>query len=223
MAAMLVGGQNNTLNNNSLTFAMGANPTFTMLQSDIAAFNASLLAAGPLVPTDAILESLLDDFSPLSITGTSGNDQVNNQKTATTLGRVIGNIDLGSGLNGFHNFANSSMVGLKTIDLGGGTFLNDGLMTNNGIGVVETVDVTGGFTQMATGDFVTDVDLNNQITDALALTGAGNFNGEAPLNFLSIDKLFAEYVLATGLLDGRFRHHTDDASGGRLQFPDQGG
>ncbi|WP_232375726.1 autotransporter outer membrane beta-barrel domain-containing protein [Mesorhizobium comanense] len=30
------------------------------------------------------------------------------------------------------------------------------------------------------------------------MTGAGNFNGTAPLNFLSIDKLFTQYVLATG-------------------------
>jgi hypothetical protein len=71
-------------------------------------------------------------------------------------------------------------------------------MTNKGIGVVATVDVVGGFTQTGSGDFVTDIDLNNQITDALTLTGGGTFDGTAPLNFLSIDKLFAEYVLATG-------------------------
>ncbi|WP_281032980.1 autotransporter outer membrane beta-barrel domain-containing protein [Mesorhizobium sp. M6A.T.Ce.TU.016.01.1.1] len=199
VAAMLVGGQNNTLNNNSLTYAMGLTGSFSFQnEADLAEYLQELVAGGPVAPKKAILESLLDDFSPLSITGTSGNDLVNNQRTASTLGRVIGNIDLGGGINGFHNFANSSMVGLKTIDLGGGTFLNDGLMTNKGIAVVETVDVTGGFTQMATGDFVTDVDLNNQITDALALTGAGDFNGEAPLNFLSIDKLFTEYLLAKG-------------------------
>ncbi|MFA6154125.1 autotransporter outer membrane beta-barrel domain-containing protein [Mesorhizobium sp.] len=200
VAAMLVGGQDNTVNNNSLLYAMGANPTFSVLPSNMAAFSASLLAPGPVVPTDAILETLLDDFSPLSISGTSGNDKVKNQKIdADHLGRVIGNIDLGGGTNEFDNFENSSMVGLKSINLGsGGLFKNQGLMTNQGIGVVATVDITGGFTQMDTGDFVTDIDLNNQITDALTLTGAGNFDGTAPLNFLSIDKLFTQYVLATG-------------------------
>ncbi|CCV05377.1 hypothetical protein MESS2_1560001 [Mesorhizobium metallidurans STM 2683] len=199
VAAMLVGGQNNTVNSNGLLYAMGLTASLSFMnEADLTAYLQELAAGGPIAPEKAILESLLDDFSPLSITGTSGNDQVNNQRAANTLGRVIGNIDLGGGLNGFHNFADSSVVGLETIDLGGGTFLNDGLMTNKGIAIVETVDVTGGVTQSATGDFVADVDLNNQITDALALTGAGNFNGEAPLNFLSIDKLFAEYVLARG-------------------------
>ncbi|WP_245481912.1 autotransporter outer membrane beta-barrel domain-containing protein [Mesorhizobium sp. M7A.F.Ce.TU.012.03.2.1] len=198
VAAMLVGGADNTLNNHSLLYAMGATPSFTIQASQFQAFQAFLLAPGPVVPTNAILESLLDDFSPLAITGTSGDDHVENSKSADTLGRVIGNMDLGGGTNSFHNIADASMVGLKTIDLGGGKFTNDGLFTNQGIGVVAKVDVTGGFTQIFSGDFVTDVDLNNQITDALALTVAGDFDGEAPLNFLSIDKLFAEYVLATG-------------------------
>ncbi|RUW98055.1 autotransporter outer membrane beta-barrel domain-containing protein, partial [Mesorhizobium sp. M8A.F.Ca.ET.059.01.1.1] len=198
VAAMLVGGADNTLTNHSLLYAMGATPTFEIQAAQFQAFQAFLLAPGPVVPTNAILESLLDDFSPLAITGTSGDDHVDNSKAADTLGRVIGNIDLGGGNNSFHNFADSSMVGLKTIDLGGGLFTNDGFYTNQGIGVVAKVDVGGGFKQVLSGDFVTDVDLNNQITDALALTGAGDFNGEAPLNFLTIDKLFTEYVVAKG-------------------------
>ncbi|RUU42118.1 autotransporter outer membrane beta-barrel domain-containing protein [Mesorhizobium sp. Primo-A] len=198
VAAMLVGGANNALTNHSLLYAMGATPTFEIQAADIQAFQTFLLAPGPVVPTNAILESLLDDFSPLAITGTSGDDHVDNSRLGDTLGRVIGNIDLGGGDNSFHNFADASMVGLKTIDLGGGLFTNDGLYTNQGIGVVAKVDVGGGFKQNLSGDFVTDVDLNNQITDALALTAAGDFNGEAPLNFLSIDKLFTEYVVANG-------------------------
>ncbi|MBZ9776536.1 autotransporter outer membrane beta-barrel domain-containing protein [Mesorhizobium sp. CO1-1-8] len=198
VAVMLVGGADNNLINHSLLYAMGATPSFTIQASQFQAFQAFLLAPGPVVPTNAILESLLDDFSPLAITGTSGDDHVENSKIAGTLGRVIGNMDLGGGTNSFHNIADASMVGLKTIDLGGGKFTNDGLFTNQGIGVVAKVDVTGGFTQMLSGDFVTDVDLNNQITDALALSAAGDFDGEAPLNFLSIDKLFTEYVLAKG-------------------------
>ncbi|WP_280822684.1 autotransporter outer membrane beta-barrel domain-containing protein [Pseudaminobacter soli (ex Li et al. 2025)] len=198
VAVMLVGGATNTVNNNSLLYATGANPTFSVMQSSFAAFNASLADPGPFVPKDAILQSLLGQFSPLSITGTSGDDTINNEKSAIGLGRVIGNIDLGGGTNAFNNFENSSMVGLKSINLGGGLFKNAGLMTNQGIGVVATVDITGDYTQASTGDFVTDIDLNNQITDKLVLTGAGSFDGTAPLNFLSIDKLFTHYTLATG-------------------------
>ncbi len=199
VAVMLVGGATNTVNNNSLTFALSADATFTMSMASFKAFQASsLLATGPVVPTDAILGSLLGQFSPLSITGTSGDDTINNQKSAVGLGRVIGSIDLGGGTNAFNNFENSSMVGLKTINLGGGLFKNAGLMSNQGIGVVAAVEITGDYTQISMGDFVTDIDLNNQITDALTLTGAGTFDGTAPLNFLSIDKLFTEYALAMG-------------------------
>ncbi|WP_292856757.1 autotransporter outer membrane beta-barrel domain-containing protein [Mesorhizobium sp.] len=198
VAAMLVGGADNTLTNHSLLYAMGPNPTFQVQASQLQAFHTLLLAPGPVVPTDAILASLLDDFSPFAITGTSGDDHIDNSPTGDTLGRVIGNIDLGGGNNSFHNFAGASMVALKTIDLGGGLFTNDGLYTNQGIGVVASVDVTGAFTQDVSGSFVTDIDLNNQITDKLILTGAGIFDGTAPLNFLSIDKLFTQYVLATG-------------------------
>ncbi len=198
VAVMVVGGATNTVNNNSLLYAMGANPTFSIMKSSLAAFSASLADPGPVVPKDAILQSLLGQFSPLSITGTSGDDTVNNEKSTIGLGRVIGNIDLGGGTNAFNNFEDSSMVGLKSINLGGGLFKNMGLMTNQGIGVVATIDITGGYTQTSTGDFVTDIDLNNQITDKLVLTGAGSFDGTAPLNFLSIDKLFTHYTLATG-------------------------
>ena len=203
VAAMLVGGADNALNNNSLLYAMEANPTFTMMTADIASFNASLVPGAPVVPTEAILESLLDKFSPLSITGTSGNDTVNNQRTATTLGRVIGNIDLGGGINSFNNFQTSSVVGLQSIDLGGGLFTNDGHMTNKGIGVLANVKIGGGFTQTGTGDYTVDIDLDNQDTDVLDLTKEGDFAGTAPLNFLSIDKLFEEYVIArTETIDG---------------------
>lgn len=179
-AVMMVGGANNRVNNHSLLYALGDTYEYQYV--------GAAPVAGP-VPTNAILESLLDDFSPLAISGTSGNDQVDNTPGALGMGRVIGNVDLGGGNNGFHNGANASMVGLSYINLGGGDFLNDGLMTSQGIGVVATIDVGGGFIQSGAGDLVTDIDLNTQTNDQLLLTGNGNFNGEMPLNFLSIDQL----------------------------------
>jgi hypothetical protein len=188
-AVMMVGGANNRVNNHSLLYALGDTYEYQYV--------GAAPVAGP-VPTNAILESLLDDFSPLAISGTSGNDQVDNTPGALGMGRVIGNVDLGGGNNGFHNGANASMVGLSYINLGGGDFLNDGLMTSQGIGVVATIDVGGGFIQSGAGDLVTDIDLNTQTNDQLLLTGNGNFNGEMPLNFLSIDQLVDEYVVARG-------------------------
>ncbi|TGS88732.1 hypothetical protein EN820_55095, partial [bacterium M00.F.Ca.ET.177.01.1.1] len=61
VAAMLVGGADNTLTNHSLLYAMGATPTFEIQAAQFQALQAFLLAPGPVVPTHAILESLLDD------------------------------------------------------------------------------------------------------------------------------------------------------------------
>jgi hypothetical protein len=216
VAIALVGGADNVVTNNSLTYAMGSSFTY------VPAFQAfSLFAAGdePFVPENAILASLFDDFSALTATGTSGNDQIDNIKTfngdgsVKTLGRFIGNVDLGGGSNGFHNFIDSSVVNISildpdtlafvtpaTIKLNGGTFLNDGLMTNNGIGALGSLMITGGYTQTLSGDLVTDLDLDNHMTDITDLTGAGSYAGDAPLNFTSIDRLFDRdgYVIATG-------------------------
>jgi hypothetical protein len=197
VAIALVGGRNNIVTNNSLTYALGGDATFIMDAADLADFQAAL-AAGPVAPEKALLASLLDQFSPLAITGTSGNDRIDNRRSAGTLGRVVGNVDLGGGSNSFNNSAGSSMVALQTLDLGGGLFSNAGRMWNKGIGVLATVDVTGSYTQAAGGQLVTDLDLDTHMTDVLTLSGAGDFNGEAPLNFLSIDRLFGEYVLSTG-------------------------
>jgi hypothetical protein len=192
VAAMLVGGTDNALNNNSLLYAMGQEYDFQLPQF------ATLAAIEP-APINAILESLLDDFSPLAITGTSGNDTVNNQRTGTTLGRVIGNIDLGGGTNSFNNFETSSMVALDSIDLGGGLFSNRGRFTMNGIGFLKGVPVTidGAFTQTAAGEYVVDIDLTPDTNDAIAMSGDGDFAGVATVNFLSIDRLMDENVIAT--------------------------
>jgi hypothetical protein len=175
VAAMLVGGVDNTIVNHSLTYA-----------------------TGKLLAVSDVLAPVLTDFSPLAFAGTYGNDRIENSKAAGTLGRIIGNVELANGNNSFRNFAGASFVGLQKIGLGGGSYLNEGLFTNEGVGVLGLVNVNGAFNQTLSGDFVTDIDLNTEKTDRLDLTGAGNFNGEAPLNFTSIDNLFKEYTVSRG-------------------------
>lgn len=55
---MLVGGADNTINNHSLLYAMGHEFEYTYVGG---------LPTG-IVPLNAVLGSLLDDFSPLAIT-----------------------------------------------------------------------------------------------------------------------------------------------------------
>ncbi|MDO5605533.1 MAG: autotransporter outer membrane beta-barrel domain-containing protein, partial [Paracoccus sp. (in: a-proteobacteria)] len=193
-AVMLVGGAQNTVTNRGLLYAMGHDFDYIDATDLIGVVNPT----PGLAPLNAVLGSLFDDFSPLSISGTGGNDQIINQRSAETLGRVIGNVDLGGGVNAFHNRANASMIGLQSINLGGGLYTNDGLYSNQGVGIVASVEVGGGFTQIATGTFVTDIDLDTQTNDHVALTGAGDFAGVAPLNFTSIDRVMGDYTLARG-------------------------
>jgi hypothetical protein len=180
VAAMLVGGQDNNIVNHSLMFAM--------------AITAPEVGQTVATVPNGVLETYLGQFSPLTMSGTFGNDNFDN-----VTGRVIGNLEFGGGTNGFHNFVGASMVGLSTIGLHDGTFLNDGLMSNQGIGVRAVVSIGSSYTQSFSGQFVIDVDLDAQATDALPISEDGNFAGTAPLNFLTIDKLFEEYAVSSGL------------------------
>ncbi|MFD1331836.1 autotransporter outer membrane beta-barrel domain-containing protein, partial [Methylopila musalis] len=170
-AALFVGGADNLLTNKTLMYALGAD-----------------------VETEGVaLGDLIGDFSARTLTATFGDDQIDNIG-----GRVIGDIDLGTGVNGFRNDAASSFIGLRTIATGpDGAFVNEGLMSNHGVGEVGRVDLTGGYGQTGTGRYVVDIDLNSQTTDRLDITGTGAFAGTAPLNFLSIDQLFESYVIAS--------------------------
>ncbi|MDX6806277.1 autotransporter outer membrane beta-barrel domain-containing protein, partial [Terrihabitans rhizophilus] len=200
VGAMIVGGADNTLVNNSVLFTLGLPP----------------ISALALEGVPGSLAAMLDDLSPEPPTGpgdppmrntifaTFGDDVILNE-----LGRVIGNVDLGTGINRFENGASASMVATQQILLGeDGLYLNEGLFTNSGIGKIRNleaggpapaayaVDLTGGFEQAASGSFVTDIDLDTQLTDRLNISGTGDFDGTAPLNFLSIDKLFERYTIA---------------------------
>ena len=175
VAVMLVKGNNNVVRNHSLTFATGA-----------------------ALSTGDELALRLTDFSALTFYGTTGNDRIENSRLDGTLGRIIGNIDLESGVNSLQNFEGASIVGLESIELGGGLYTNSGLMTNKGFGTLATVGVGGAMTQTATGSLALDISLDDQTIDSLDLTGAGDFDGTTTLNFLSIDKLFEDYVVASG-------------------------
>ncbi|MGE4321657.1 MAG: hypothetical protein AB7E60_01350, partial [Sphingobium sp.] len=168
-AVMLVGGTNNLVRNRGLTFALAKDVEI------------------------GTIGELADRFSASTITATSGNDRIENIG-----GRIIGNMDMGTGLNRFVNDARSSYIGLRTVNLGAaGHFADAGLTSNRGIGELGTVDVTGSYAQSATGRYVVDIDLDSQSTDRLTISGTGAFAGRAPLNFLSIDKLFDRYVIAS--------------------------
>jgi hypothetical protein len=74
-----------------------------------------------------------------AIRSTTGNDTIDNN------GLMIGSLALGGGINSVTNRAGAQFDFGATIDLGGGTFVNRGLIGAGGYGVVMTTTL-GGFT-----------------------------------------------------------------------------
>uniref|UniRef100_B0T2H8 Outer membrane autotransporter barrel domain protein n=1 Tax=Caulobacter sp. (strain K31) TaxID=366602 RepID=B0T2H8_CAUSK len=122
------------------------------------------------------LNGVVSAASNLAIVGTTGNDAIISNKG------VIGNIDLGSGTNSFHNTVNSTLLTLDYVKLNGGLLTNDGIVTPGGNGLVQVSRVEGGFKQSATGVFLADLDLGKTgkagEIDRLDITGSLDLKGK---------------------------------------------
>ncbi len=121
--------------------------------------------------------------SDLAITGTGGNDTVIANKG------VIGNVDLGLGVNAFTNTKDSFFLTLDYVRLNGGDLTNAGLLTPGDAGKVQVTSVTGDFIQTATGNMLTDLDLlrtgKSGEIDKLLVSGALDLKGKFTLNILN--------------------------------------
>ncbi len=102
---------------------------------------------------------------------------------------MIGNVDLGSGVNAFNNLSNSTFQTLDYVKLGGGVLSNDGAITPGGLGVVQATAVNGSLKQSATGIIFADLDLNRTELsgeiDSLTFTEAADVQGTFVLNVLN--------------------------------------
>jgi hypothetical protein len=121
--------------------------------------------------------------SKLAVTATGGNDAVISNKG------LIGNVDLGLGVNSLTNNAKSFFVSLDHVKLNGGNLINHGLLSPGDAGVVQTTMVEGSFIQSATGNMLTDLDLKRTgksgEIDQLKLTGSIDVKGDFTLNILN--------------------------------------
>jgi hypothetical protein len=121
--------------------------------------------------------------SKLAITGTGGNDAVISNKG------LVGNVDLGLGVNSVTNNSKSFFVSLDYVKLNGGNLINHGLLSPGDAGVVQTTAVQGNFVQSATGNMLTDLDLlrtgKSGEIDQLKLTGSIDIKGAFTLNILN--------------------------------------
>ncbi|WP_156390711.1 autotransporter outer membrane beta-barrel domain-containing protein [Caulobacter sp. Root487D2Y] len=122
------------------------------------------------------LNGVVSAASNLAILATTGNDTIISNKG------VIGNIDLGRGVNAFRNTAASTLLTLDYVKLNGGLLTNDGLLTPGGAGLVQVTSVEGDFKQTATGVFLADLDLGKTgkagEIDRLDITGSLDLKGK---------------------------------------------
>ncbi len=157
--------------------------------------------------------SLLSAGSLLAVAGTTGNETIENMTVDVSADRdtlwakITGNIDLVSGTAGgtnvINNYENSYIKSHDFIILGGDAgdlYTNSGIESVYDIGVIGLTELTGNYVQTSTGQFVTDLNLDDQTHDQMNLIQTGTtaaWDGTAPLNMIGgVDQLFDEYVLS---------------------------
>jgi uncharacterized protein with beta-barrel porin domain len=122
----------------------------------------------------------LSALSGLAISGTDGNDAVDNT------GVVIGSIDLDGGVNAFDNKPSGSFLSGPTVNLGPlGLLTNEGLLSPGGLGNVITTNVTGSFLQTSTGTYALDLQFLDQTSDRINVTGTASAAGTVSINILN--------------------------------------
>jgi uncharacterized protein with beta-barrel porin domain len=130
----------------------------------------------------------IDGFA---IRGDTGDDHVNNN------GLVVGSVDLAGGANSFNNSSNAVFTSGGTVNLGqGNTLTNEGLLSPGDFQRVLTTNLSGNFTQTATGVYGVDLDLKNQIADRVDVTGSAVVSGTVAVSL--IDPLHAPETALPG-------------------------
>ena len=88
----------------------------------------------------------------VAVLGATGNETINNH------GRITGSVDLGAGVNAFHNFQDGVFDSGTTIHLGSGnTLINAGILSPGGSGTALTTILGSNLVQTGSGTFEAEV------------------------------------------------------------------
>jgi hypothetical protein len=135
--------------------------------------------------------SPINGVAGFALRGGSGNEAIDNYN------QVIGSIDLGGGVNSFHNHAGNFFEVGPSLLLGAGT----GLMTNDGtfqigasapllsqdLTAAQTTTETGSFVQTATGHLVVDLSYGPFASDRINITGGtASLGGTVDITLLKL-------------------------------------
>ena len=121
----------------------------------------------------------------ITIIGGSGNETFDNY------GTLEGRIDLGGGINAFHNHAGATIVPGSVLDMGSPTAVLDnvGNLSPGRSGTVLTTALNGSLNQTGSGVYTVDLDFLNLSADRINATGTIVLGGKVKLNFDNIPKL----------------------------------
>jgi hypothetical protein len=224
-----LGGAGNSgkvvVNQDGNVYAFGINGIGAFLQSDTvhtkgdinATFNGdvyggSVYGVGVLVDggvnNTVNLKGWVGAESDLAIRSTIGNDTIN------LYAGMVGNVDLGTGLNIINNLKDAFIIGGDTLNLGGavtGTLNNAGYLSAGDLGDIETTIIDGALKQLPGGVIVADVSMdtatapagsahfaarsgaacgcssaNGQLNDKLIVTGKATLGGQVSVNLSDV-------------------------------------
>jgi hypothetical protein len=115
-----------------------------------------------------------------AIVGDVGNEAIDNR------GTVTGSVDLGAGVNVFHNNLAATFNSGTTVNLGTGNLLtNDGTVSPGGQGNIMTTSVTGSLAQKTAGIYALDLDHAGGKADRIDVTGSASLAGRVSLTNLN--------------------------------------
>ncbi len=113
--------------------------------------------------------------------GEEGNDQIDNH------GTFYGQFDLGYGMNRVVNHVDSLLVPGAVLRLGAANnqLVNDGIMIPGDMFYAQHTDLTGSFSQSATGMTYSELDFGSDILDQIYMTGTADLAGEMDVALLN--------------------------------------
>ncbi|MEO8062207.1 MAG: autotransporter outer membrane beta-barrel domain-containing protein [Pseudomonadota bacterium] len=145
----------------------------------------------------------LSGLQGFAFRGGAGGDSIGN------FGAVMGNIDLGGGVNAFANNAGAILYSGTTISLGdAGNFLvNEGTLVPGAENLAVHTNLDGSYRQgaQALADF--EMDLSTGLNDSIIATGAGEVAGRLRISLLNVHNIRPGYsempvfVTQTGIVD----------------------
>ncbi|WP_417318676.1 hypothetical protein [Emcibacter sp.] len=122
-----------------------------------------------------------DGASGMAMLAGAGNEMVDNY------GFILGQVDLGSGTNGFFNHTGATFAPGAVVSLGDANFMviNEGVLAPGGMELAQSVALTGSYQQTADAVSMNELDFASDVVDQVLATGTVDLGGELVVSLLN--------------------------------------